>query len=561
MTRKVSVFWVLVMLVLAIAVTVWIWVSGRKNGSLDAAAILPADTIFLFEASDVISLGKRLNQTAIARFFKEPEIARILAPLRARAGASRPLNALSVFGNAAKIRHIFLAQVSVNKGVAIIGGLESAANRSALLGELKKLNETLGTGFDLDGQPVRRHNAHAIFTGSLGRLPIEVALVGNGCFFGTNPDALDGFLDRVDLWKSKGEEPDSLASAKEVATAVSTLPGDWDTRILLQPRHWAASNAPVAAKWFPGLSQKWNDLPQLIALTSKIDGRIFRDAVYVPGDSGKKWPILPSKQPAFRNTALDLRLSIDAVTDARQLPTLQLGRFTVLDEVRRRLLASSVTRREWTSAFGPEVRLAILWPKESGMPVFELTCQVRDGAKAREVFKRLGDEMTTRADVRRETVQNQEVILIPSGESLLYTPAMMLEPAQLRIVSNVDDLAIIQRERQAGHGVEKKLKERSPKTELAENLVILHVDSVVLAGRAYQFLRPALTLAVQMSPNRSRSFDWRRLPEVEVVTRNLQPMDLTLRRAGNGLVTESSGPLTVPQLIVASWAIQNGMNR
>lgn len=560
MIRKISVLGILAILVLAIAIAGWIWLSGRNKGPLNAATILPADTLILLEARDVRSLGKRLNQTAVFHFFKEPEIARIVAPLRAKADPLPSFKALSTFGSEARVEHVFVAQVAAGEGIAMIGGFESGVGSSALPGHLKKLHEMLGAAFDFDDQPARRHNRHAILRGAFGRLAIELVVVKNRCYFATAPVVLDGFLDRLDRFTTEGVAPDSLASAKDFREAVSVLPAEWDARLTMQPQRWAAFGAD--STWLAGLLQTPKNLPRTAVLTSKIDSKIFRDALYIPGDFAKDWPVLSPDAPGFRSTALDIRLSIDAVIAARELPVLQWGKVPMVEEIERHFWKSHITREQWVSAFGPEVRLAVLWPKGSGMPVFELTCRVRQEGKAREIFSRLGDEIAASADVRREVVQNKEVILVPTGESLLYTPAMMLEPDRLRIVSNVADFGLIERERAAGDNSTKSLTTRSAKTKPDENLVSVHVDSALLAGRTYQLFRPVLALTSRMLPNNQRrSFDWTQLPDVEVVTRNLQPMDVVLRRVGDGVLMESSGSLTLPQGLAAFWAIQSRMNR
>ncbi|HEY5895761.1 MAG TPA: hypothetical protein VIT91_21280 [Chthoniobacterales bacterium] len=565
MTRKISAIGALALLVAAIAVTVWIRFSGRNHGPANAAEILPADTMFLFEARDVELFGKRLNQTAIAQFFREPDIARILTPLRTQTDASSAFKAVSAFGAECKIGYAFFAHVSAGQGTAMVGGFESSVGSSAFLGRLKQLRETLGATFDFGEEPARRHNGYAVLRGRLGRQSVEIVLVQNHCYFSTDPAVLDNLLDRLDSLKEAAIEPNSLASAENLSTAMSSLPSEWDTRILIQPRQWVESGDAIVTRWLPVFLQAPENLPKTVGLTSKIDGKLFRDVLYVSGDLGKNWPVLAPGNATFRRTALDIRISVDAVIAAGELPAFQLAKVPVLDEVSNRLRDSRLTRAEWISAFGTELRVVVLWPKDSGMPVFELTSQVRNAEKAREVFGRLRDKITEGNDVRTERIYNQDAILIPSGESLLYTPVMMLEQDRLRVVSNQGDLGIVQRERAPASKSTKDSNaapsDRSAEPQQNEEFVSIHVDSALLAGRTYQLLRPVLALTSQMASSQGRLFDWTQLPNVEVLTRNLQPMDVTVSRSGNGVLMESSGSVTLPQVLAGCRVIQNRMNR
>jgi hypothetical protein len=77
-----------------------------------------------------------------------------------------------------------------------------------------------------------------------------------------------------------------------------------------------------------------------------------------------------------------------------------------------------------------------------------------------------------------------------------------------------------------------------------------YLDSKGLFERIYNLLRPIAIFAGGMSPDVSKLIDVQKLPETETISKHLSPVLYTNKQTADGILIESSGPITLSQAVV-----------
>ena len=85
-------------------------------------------------------------------------------------------------------------------------------------------------------------------------------------------------------------------------------------------------------------------------------------------------------------------------------------------------------------------------------------------------------------------------------------------------------------------------------------LVLWFVDTRSVFERAYTTLRPVILFGAQVMPGVGGMIDTTKLPQTGSIARHLPPVIFSQQRLEDGVLLESSGPLTISQLAVAAAA-------
>jgi hypothetical protein len=84
--------------------------------------------------------------------------------------------------------------------------------------------------------------------------------------------------------------------------------------------------------------------------------------------------------------------------------------------------------------------------------------------------------------------------------------------------------------------------------------LFVYFDTALIYSRLDAALRPMLIMAAAFMPSIGNTVDLGKLPEAEIVTRHLSPIVMTQRYENDGYVTESIGPVSMFQAVIAAAA-------
>lgn len=530
----------LIALLLA-AGTAFLWLHGWKKAGLEATLLLPTDTLLLVEVRHLAAFESKLRLTALADLWREPELKALLRPTlkslkipekQPRSGDNR---------QPGRARRAFLAALPrTGSFPAVIAGFETGGDRDLLRKGPVFLARELG--FQLESSPAtpRRQGKHAISPARWHDHQVETVVVGNHFFISSEPAALDQLLVRLD---QPGQMP-SLAQSPILVAAGKALPEEWDSRLILQPDRLVA-NLPWPALVPASVRTTIASWPPSLVAQTRVEGKNFRDSIYFGQNHFEKWPVLPPGNDFSAEAFLDVRLPMQAILGTEGVAPLKRIPLGVLNEIRQWFAQTAITSEEWREAFDPNVRLTGVWPPGSGRPAFQILGQVRNQPAAQKLFARIGRQLRSKPSISQKSQDGSEFILIPTGESQLYTPAATLNRDHLRVISNLEDLPWFNFKKKT---VPKPDSATRSLTGSPGNRVFrLNLDTSLLVDRTYRTMRPILMMSAQFSPRPKKGLDLSHLPKVETLTRHLGRVDLEIRRVEKGFVVESSGAITLPQ--------------
>jgi hypothetical protein len=230
------------------------------------------------------------------------------------------------------------------------------------------------------------------------------------------------------------------------------------------------------------------------------------------------------------------------------------GSSLFLQTIRDAVASSGVTLDEWNAAFGPEFGLLGEWPENSRFPSAIATLPVKETTKANDVLTRLTASSDDLVWTKQERNGVQYFLSQSSGELVALAPTIALSDHLLIAGTGTSIVEAAVQRSSGGHSD----LEASPDFRAAEHAVpvaeqaFFYIDTALLYGRLDAALRPLLLLGAALTPSLTENFDLSKWPAPEVVTRHLSPIVMSQNYVTDGYVTESIGPVTLYQGVVAS---------
>lgn len=516
----------------------------KKATRWNAAELVPPETLLLAECPDIPATALRWKQTALHEILAEPELRAFLRLPSGPAGELARADWKTI-----RPRQAFLAVTSLAENHPLaVAGLAFDGDR----GELEPVIARAMIGAQ-NASP-RGQMKRQSYRGCSIIVFTDHGITVAGCFarrwyFAANDvellkATLDRFLDR-------GHAALALSPKYQTSQAAGAGALTADFRFFAQPSR--ASSRLLAALENDSVGVT---LPRVqfetASLAVRFEKRSIHDTLWLRRPPGRARPRLDGRTLALTtpNTvfygamAPQLETWFSASGSSGQpgpgslIPTLLAG----LPSGGGSMLV------QFQAAFGPEHALILDWPPGEPQPGFFLASEIRDPAQARRFMETLfrawdraeGSGMLLWSFPMAQPALLHPAVALVGGHVVAgFSPESLKPFATRAFATEVSGTGTLDRS-PAFHASLASLA--SPETGLA------YLDAAALFERLYGALRPFALLWGSSVPRLDRYADFGRLPSARAVSRHLSPIGLTVRQSQDGVIVDTSGPVSFVEI-------------
>lgn len=536
----------LAILVLFAAYAVWFL---QEKGPVDAAELLPAETVAMASIPDLPRTASRWPKTTLAKIGAEPEM---------KAFLERPFQYLTKDrgGNEAagilwklKPGRIFTAVVSVNENdAAMLVGFQFWGGKSGHDMAVARLREELSRGGA--AAEVARENYHGVEIASSSHEghTLYNASQGQWGLLSNNLPALKDAIDRAAGRTKEG----SLAQNPRYKEVLEKLLNDADLFFFCQPQSaleiLLEVGSSLGAQPIPQQVEQFRKV-EAIGATTLLDDTNLRDRIFVlrrnPPDIGSL------KHDAIKLTSPETIAYFDFASDFRQISTAASTAITA-GLVNAPSLRNSRLPQLLPEAFGPDCAISVSWAPQHMRPTGLVAIQIRDQAKADESVREV---LSLCPEASISELEGIRYISFPSLQSAFANPSLALVDGFMILGVNSEELSRAMQSFKSGETLEKSPSFAAALSSYrAANEVFGYVDSKRLFERSYPLLRQVIIFGAALMPGANDIIDGSKLPETETIAKHLQPIVYNQTRIPEGYLVESSGPITMNQAVMLAAA-------
>lgn len=524
------------LVIVGVLILAGVMVFKRSGGPSQAASLAPADSVIFVNVPDIPLTGFRWTQTALARIAAEPEV---------RAFMEKPLaqfkkSEISVEGGKIltelKPGNIYFAATSQTEDdFRGILGVQFWGKRADFDNAIAKLRSSLPAA---TGEPTREeHCGIEIMTTKHGDLELMTAAAGRWGFL-CNDAAL--MKDAINRATGIATAP-GLAANPNFLKVITELLSEPDFLVFVQPEK--AVDGLLAA----GRSMGATAIPEQAELLKstqaaggawKIDGETIRDAAFVllPGSAE---PAAPLNHEAMALTTPDTTIFANFVLNFAALPSWAESLAEGFPEISRTL---APVARLVSEGYGPECATIGTWPAGAMFPTTLFAMQVKNPES--NLVSQIPGTTT-------QTIGSQQVQLIPSP----YTSIAAAQNDRFLLLGTDPQTVAESLETHSKTLQDSPLFREARNAYRNSNQAFCFIDARTVFERAYASLLPGIRMGAAILPQINKQIDVAKLPKPESIGQHLPPIVFSQRQTADGVRLESSGPLSLSQLLIlAGWA-------
>ncbi len=520
-------------MLLALGVAVFFFLKMRRYLPERArgAELAPAETVLFVQFPNLRQTALRFPRTDLYQIWREPDVQAFMEKPRSKAPW------MIEWGK----RLEEMARVA--PGEAFLAFTATDGPRPSFVG-----------GFSYAG---RQHQAEALATHLREQLlpgqDLASVLRTNWVLFATDADRLARMVERFD-----GKPGPALAADPAFQKAISSLGIGQDLVIYGKPE--ALSGQLDVLSGFRGKTAPGSSQP--LAMATKFDGGKVRDAIFIPGGG------------TFKETALSRQtLSVASpqtllyyVADLTVLPpdfNMLTGFLPGFAEMERSLAEKGLSWSDLPNAVAPEVGVMVEWAEDAALPTLLLASETRDLAKARGFAGVLLGRGP--AGLAWSAKDHAGIALLSASPQAfaVVRPALAVTDRYtlLGLSPEVVESALPRTTSGSVHlGQTTAFQDLAPFVP-REAVAFGYLDFQRLFERVYRMARPFITLSLAFSAEAGAQFDAGKLPPVEAVSKHLSATVITQTRTEDGMLIESIGSLTLPELLfgISAGGIASGL--
>ncbi len=527
--------------ILAALVLAGVLIFLRGAGPSEGAKLVPSDAVFFTSFTDLPRSFVRWQSTSLANMAREPEIRAFLEKPLAWLGSNPSANETGTILGGLKPGRLFLAVTRVTtEDMDAVVGFQYWGGKA----EFERAVERLRAELPPDGESAATSEAHGSVTirgTTHGRFQIFSATIGRWGFLTTNLEVMKSTLERA---TGSNSSPTLSTNLRFLAVSSHMLKSP-DFMFFLHPE-------PVLEVLLEtGRTMGANSVPDQVDLLRatdavggswKLDGKLQRDAWFF---------LRANSQPAEKLTHKTARF-----TSAETVVFVDfLARFEGLPSLLERALAGTAPQESLveladmvSAGFGPECGVIIDWASGSTSPSAIMVAEIRDPAKAVASLNKL---MTFFPETQIVETDGVRLFSIPSLSNPLATPTITLTEDFMILGINPESVLRAVANQSSSVNANPAFAPAADAYRSANELFAF-VDSKAVFERAYSVFRPVIIFSARVMPGVSSWIDTSKLPQTETILRHLPPLILSQQRLNDGVLLESSGPVTVSQLAVSS---------
>lgn len=533
---------VLLLVVVLAALIAAAWFFLMPRGTSEGAQLVPADSVFYVTLPDVQRTINRWPKTALAQIAAEPAVADFLQKPIAQLATGGGLEAMDLLFRV-KPGRLFLAVTAMRQnGAQALLGFQFLGGRKDVDAAMERLYRELGKTTPNSATAASDYHGDTVTTFS-GATPLFFsASHGSWAFIANHEAVLRQALDRA---AGRAGSP-SLAATDDFKKVSGHLSRDpdflWygklqpiaDLLVELGKQQNAAANA-----------RQFDQLRKMKALggTLLLDGANQKEISFVLYPDAPKLPSITRAGMAL--TTPETSIFFDSSIDTKTMATDEY--FQALPPGAQTFLTNAkVDLKQIPEIFGSDLGLVFGWPAGAMIPSVLFALEIKDRPRVQAMVESLLAGFGLPAAPAAS-----------NGASVFALPAAQLQLIDPQVA--VSDKFLFASLTSAELNRALTLPPGAPTLEgagafkpalaayQATGQAFGYVDSKALFERVYNMVRPIAIFAGAMSPTAGQFVDVQKMPDTETISKHLAPILYTSAQTADGVVIESSGPLTLTQ--------------
>ena len=515
----------------------------RSGGPAKASTIAPGDSSVFLNIPNIPLSGFRWTSSSLARIAAEPEVRAFLEKPLAKFGGDPSAKDATGQLTAVKPGNIFASVSPGTNGPSVLIGFQFWGTKKDYDNAVARLREALPPV--TFGPTTETHSHLEILSTTHGALEMHSAAVGRWGLVSNSADALKAAMDRA-LGKSPGTGLDSNPSFSKT---FSELPHSPDLLLFLQPAEAsnALSAAPLPAASHAIASQMGAmNKAQAIGAVMKMDGDLQTDAVFILSPGNEPSTQQPSSgsirftRPDTFFYARDFSFGFGSLPDHLR----DLSQLHPLIPAELAQIAEALS-----DSCGPEVAVIANWNEGALAPSPLAAIQTQDPSASKSALASLpgiipGAELKESDGLQIVTLPTQftRISLAQSDDYILAAADSEKLRSTAQSKSDSDTL------------------ENSPNFKTAlpafrrANGAFCYIDTRAAFERLHAGFVPVLRFTAAMVPSIGENIDTDKIPPASVISKHLPPIVLSQQNMADGVLIESSGPLSMGQLLLLGTA-------
>jgi len=525
-----------------------------------ASELLPGDTVAVLEVSDLQRSAARWKETALCKIIQEPEVQAFLEKPESKIPGNQQVEEKLAGAQKLGAKELFFAVTTIAGNMPkFVAGFDYTGERSDAEALVAGLKTQLKTNFPAGKSDIEKYGESEIETFDFNDMRIASVFKGHWFFASDDLDLLKSTLDRLD---GKADVNTSLRQNSAYKTSILKLPQSSDVSWFVQPQTLADRLVTLMSVSDPSFDPKRLDgLKKIQAISGgvKLDGEKIRDAIYVfqPGRGAE--PLMARNSLAF--TTPDTLFYYAAVLNMAGAPKLpdpsldSTGILRTLDSLRQALESAGLTYGDFEDSFGPEVGVMVDWPASAMQPSLLLTLDVKNSAKAQKFIETLvggqaGFPAWAKQDIAGThyySLPQQAAGIVPVTPVLALTDKALLFGPAFESVQNA-----VQQAKAGGVGLDKSAGFQAAVNTVGKpSKALVYIDGKALFEKVYNLVINPLKIMAMFNPHANDYADISKLPATETISRHLSPIIYSQSTDADGILMESSGPVTLSQTAFA----------
>ena len=510
---------------------------------LSAAEFLPQETLLFAELPDFRATGIRWRETALSKIAGEPEVQAFLERPRSKIPKNSTWDDVVARLRKADARQVFAAVTAISDNMPrMIAGFSFGGDRKEVEALVAKARAQAQSNSPTGKSELIRHGDLEIETFTVKEITIAGAFASDWYFVANNVELLKSTLDRFG-----GKAQGALSQAEPYRNATAHMPLNPDARLFIQPATLfdkvvmlsAVSGNPID----PQQAAEMRNI-QAVCGGVRLEGERIRDTFFVLQPKGARHPALSGSTLSVTTPDTILYYAFAPLIPDR-IPMVDLTALASLSNelrnVAETLGGSTATLTKVKEAFGPEYAFYSDWPAQSGQPTLGLAVQVRDAKLARQFADAVfaGWKQESGADVSTWSA--------PANAGLPWVPAVALTNKYFLASLNAEALQkSIAQSKAGGATLEKSTTYTGALATVTKpETTLAYLDTKALFERVYDVLRPMAFLGANLIPHAAEYVDFGKLPATQTISKHLQPIILSGAQLKDGVLFESTGPVSV----------------
>ena len=524
---------------------------ATAESELVFANFLPADAVVALSVPDLKRAQAGWKASALYQIWNEPDVQTFLAKPLTKLPPQPELSSLLAKLEAIEARRFFISLVSLNtEKPQVIAGFAFKGDAAALDSLLARPKQELAKKYPNGKVASVPFGNRTIETFDAADVSLASTVTGGWYFISSDLSLLKAMLDRVD---AKADAPPALGKDADFRAAVARLPATHDALTFVRARpiiDKVLALAEGTGRALPEARRRDLEKIRAVVATSGFEKEKLRDTIFIlaPGLKSETAALALKSMPfTSPETLLYLGLSVKIPEDsdvAAADPMGQLG---------KTLTEAGFNLKDLRAAFGNEAALQVEWSTGALYPSPMVSVEMKDRATALKVLAAATAKPPKDSEWMSKTDDGVEYrILSAKKPGTPISPTLAVTGTHfIAGISQIDVRSAIARAK--GNGLH---LDATPafKTAMAEvgkpETSVFFLDTKSLFEKFYGLGRTYGPAAAEGNKQIEEVVDLNKLPPTETISRHLSPVVWSQRFVEDGILCESTGPLTLNQLVL-----------